>query len=146
MRGRCSVKTNSPPVKSVLRLGQQHRHLDRKNELTIEILVQAVVIASPVLQEQRRGLGLSGLVAKIEIFGMALRKLLPNAHALIPAVRELSQRRIKRCAQLAHQLGQWVVEIFVLAAAEAVPSHDHPASETLIRRISVHQTGALITV
>ena len=41
------------------RLRQQHRHLQRKDMLSVQVLVQAVVVASAVLQQQRRGSALA---------------------------------------------------------------------------------------
>ena len=60
MRGRCSVSTNSPPVKSAPGLGQQDRDLQREDVLAVEVLVQAVVVARAVLQQQRRRPRLAG--------------------------------------------------------------------------------------
>lgn len=42
------------------RLRQQHRHLQRKDVLAVQVLVQAVVVTSAVLQLQRRGSALAG--------------------------------------------------------------------------------------
>jgi hypothetical protein len=36
-------------------LGEQDRHLEREDVLAVEVLVQAVVVAGAVLQEQGRG-------------------------------------------------------------------------------------------
>ena len=63
MRGRCSVSTNSPPVKSRPGFRQQDRHLQRKCEFAIEILMQAVEVARNVLQQQRRRTRLALVVA-----------------------------------------------------------------------------------
>src|SRR5689334_22482678 len=49
-----------------IRLGQQDRDLQRKDMLAIEILMQAVIIARPILQQQRRRPGLTRLVASLE--------------------------------------------------------------------------------
>ena len=38
-----------------LRLGKQDRDLDRKDVLSVKILMQAVIVARAVLQEQRGG-------------------------------------------------------------------------------------------
>src|SRR3989442_12798646 len=48
-------------------LGEQKRDLQRKHMFSVEILVQAVVVAFAVLQHQRRSLGLSGLLATFNI-------------------------------------------------------------------------------
>ena len=49
-----------------LRLGQQERDLQRKHMLAVEILMQAVVVALAVLQQQRRRPGLAGAMAALE--------------------------------------------------------------------------------
>jgi hypothetical protein len=46
--------------------GQQHRDLQREDVLAIEILMQAVEVARPVPQQQRRRAGLAGAVAALE--------------------------------------------------------------------------------
>ena len=74
MRGRCSVSTNSPPVKSRARLGQQDRHLEREHMLAIKILMQAVVVARAIAQQQRRRPRLAGGMATREEVGMRRRK------------------------------------------------------------------------
>ncbi len=48
-------------------------HLDGKGEIAIEILMQAIEIAGPVLQQQRRWPGLAGVMAEVEEIGMRLR-------------------------------------------------------------------------
>ena len=53
---------------------QQHRRLQRKDVLAIEILMQAVVVARPVLQQQRRRPRLAGRVAALEKIGVRLRE------------------------------------------------------------------------
>ena len=55
------------------RIGQQDRELQREDVLAVKILVQAVVIAFAVLQQQRRRFGLSRLVAAREKGGVICR-------------------------------------------------------------------------
>src|SRR6185437_14964547 len=52
------------------RLGQKNRHLQREDMLAIKILVQAIVIARAIFEQQGRGTALSGLVAALEIILM----------------------------------------------------------------------------
>ena len=54
MRGRCSTSMNSPPLKSLAGIAQQHGRLQREHQLAVEVAVQAVVVARPVAQQQRR--------------------------------------------------------------------------------------------
>ena len=100
MRGRCSVSTNSPPVKSSSGRRQQDRRLQRKHVFAVEILVQAIVVAGAVLQQQRRRARLARL--------MAARRGTPHARRdsassipmrLVPAIGDRRERRIERRAQ-----------------------------------------------
>jgi hypothetical protein len=56
-----------------LRLRQQDRHLQRKSQLAIEVLVQAVEVSRTVLQQQRRGPDLTGGVTLVEKIGVTQR-------------------------------------------------------------------------
>ena len=73
MRGRRSVSTNSPPVKSRLGRREQNRDLQREGELAVQILMQTIIVAGRVLQQQRRRPGLAGGVAYFQIVGMRRR-------------------------------------------------------------------------
>src|SRR6185437_14555753 len=79
--------------------GQQDRGLERKHMLAVEILVQAVVVATAVLQQQGCRPALTGIVASLEELRMAPRKARVDAHRLVPAVRDRHEVRIKRRAQ-----------------------------------------------
>ena len=67
----CQHELSTGKVTSGLR--EQDCHLDGKGELAIEILMQAIEIPRPVLQQQRRWSGLAGIMAESEKFGMRLR-------------------------------------------------------------------------
>ena len=62
MHGRCSVKINSPPVKSVPGGGQKHRDLERKGQFAIQVAVKTIVVAGAVSQQQRGRAGLPGVM------------------------------------------------------------------------------------
>src|ERR1700724_3331059 len=70
-----------------IRAREQKRDLQRKDMLSVEILMQAVVVALTVLQEERRRLGLSGVVAAVQKRLVAIRIAHRHAHRLIPTVR-----------------------------------------------------------
>ena len=100
MRGRCSVSTNSPPVKSAPGCGQQDRHLEREHVLAVQVLVQAVVVAGAVLQQQRRRPHLAGGVAARQI----TRRAPPDSARAMPiaSFQRLAigrERRVERGAQ-----------------------------------------------
>src|SRR6185437_16319757 len=68
--------------------GQQHGQLQGKNLFAVEVLMQAVVIARAILQQQRRGLRLTGGMAARQELAMAGWKAHYIAHALVPRVGE----------------------------------------------------------
>jgi hypothetical protein len=97
--------------------------------LAVQVLVQAVVVACTVLQQQRRRLGLPGIVTAAQeccVFGGETGG---DAHRLIPAVGDCGQRRIERLAQRCHRIRQRIGEVLVFSAPEAVPRHDDAAAE-----------------
>ena len=51
MRGRCSVSTNSPPVNSVAGSDNSTATCSGNHELTVDVLVQTVVVARPIAQQ-----------------------------------------------------------------------------------------------
>src|SRR3990172_5370208 len=53
-----------PALEVLARLAQQHRQLEGKDHLAVEILVKAVVASGAVAQEQRRGLPLAAAGAE----------------------------------------------------------------------------------
>lgn len=67
-----------------------------------------------------------------------------DPHRLIPCVRQRSEPAIKFRAHLLDDVRQWVIEIFIFAAAEAIPCHDHAAPEGLVVRIEVRKRPALL--
>ena len=97
-----------------------------------------------VLQQQRRRPGLAGLVAALEEIRVVLRIATRDAHRLVPAIGDLGEPRIERGAQLRDQIGQRIGEIFVFAAAEAVPRHDDAAAEQLVLRIAPGERRAFL--
>src|SRR3546814_10520254 len=106
---------------------QQHGRLQGKHLVAVEILVQAVVVAGIVAQQQRRRPLLSGAMATPKITGMIRRKARRDAKGGVPAVGDLRQRRVERFAQTRDDLRQRIGEVAVLAAAEAVTCHDDAA-------------------
>ena len=97
--------------------------------LAVDVLVQAIVVARPISQQERRRFCLSRCMAsraeRFVVGGVADR----DAHRLIPAVGDRRKPRIEAAAKRADELGQRVGEIFVLAAAEAVLRHHDAGAE-----------------
>lgn len=102
--------------------------MQREYVLAVQILVQAVVVAGAVAQQQRGRPRLTG--------GMTARQecLVPrriddvDVHRLVPAIRQRHQTRVQRRAQRLDVVWQRVTEVLVFAAAEAVPRHDDAAA------------------
>jgi hypothetical protein len=80
-------------------LGKQNRYLNRKDVLSIEVLVEAVVVAGGVLQEQRGGSRLPCVVASLDEIGVAHWIAHLDSHCLVPAIRDRSELRIERRAE-----------------------------------------------
>jgi hypothetical protein len=70
----------------ISKVTEQHDDLQRKNMLAIQILVQPVVIACTVSEDQRRGPRLAVPVTALEHFRMRIRKANIAADSLLPRV------------------------------------------------------------
>src|SRR4029450_12100683 len=79
----------------VSRHRQEAGDLQREDMLAIEILMEAVVIALAIVQEERCWPGLTGAMAPLEKRRMLIRIAHVGAQSLIPAVRDADQRRIQ---------------------------------------------------
>src|SRR5438270_13138977 len=111
--------------------------------LAIEILMKAIVVALAILQEQRRGLGLPGPVTTIEESRMIVGIAHFAAERVVPAIGDRGERGIERAAQIAHDVGKGVAEIFVLATPEAMARHHDPAAEAALLVVDSGQCRAL---
>src|ERR1022692_2415429 len=74
--------------KIYFRFRQQYRDLDWKYMFAVQILMQAVVVASSVPQQQGRRSRLSSGVATREELGQSLGILDIDPHGLIPSICE----------------------------------------------------------
>jgi hypothetical protein len=122
---------NSPPFEVLPGLRQQHGHLQREDVLAVEVLVQAVVVLGPVLEQQGRRPVLAGLMAARDEGGVVTRKPDIHPHSLVPAIGQRSQVRIERGPQRLNEGRQRVAEVAVFAATEPVPRHNDLAAEAL---------------
>jgi hypothetical protein len=130
------------PLEVPAGLIEQDRHLQRKDVLPVEILVQAIVVPAPVAEHQRRRPGLACGVAAGQPVGQRRREAAVLAQPLGPAVRDGRQRRIELLAQRLDEPGQRIGEVLVLALAIAVPRHDDPAAEPAGLAVEGGQPGA----
>ena len=114
--------------------------------LSVEILVQAVEVLGFVPEEQRRGLFLPCRVAAGKEVGMLHRVAHLDPHGFVPAVRDRGQVRVDGRPELGDGLGERVGEVAVLAAAEAVPSHDNPAAKPLLLMVDRGDRPAFLRI
>src|SRR6185295_16894108 len=80
---------------------EQAGHLEREGHVAVEVLVQAVVPARLVAQQQRRGLGLAVLGADCQEVVELGRVAAPAAKRFLPGARDRRQAWIGLAPQLA---------------------------------------------
>ena len=139
MRGLCSVSTNSPPAKS--RPGSLRRiaTCSGKTRLAVDVLMQAIVVAGPIAQDERRRPGLPGGAAAFEEFFVRRGIVRVEAHRRAPPVGDRRQPGIEMAAQFDDQLRQRVGEISVFAPPETVARHHDRRPEALLFRVHRRQ-------
>src|SRR5689334_19091993 len=111
--------------------------------LAVQVLVQAVVVALFVLQDERRRAPLSCGVTALEVGLVLVREARLDAERGVPAVGDLCEPGIERRALRGNDLGQRIVEVLVFAAAEAVARHDYAAAEEIILFVQRSERAAL---
>src|SRR6266850_145467 len=95
--------------------------------------MQTVVSAGLVVEHERRGLILPGLVANIQEGGMVAwisRSVFTEGFR--PVIRDLGEMRICTGPECNDYFWKRVHKIFVIADAEAIPLHDHLAAKTAV--------------
>jgi hypothetical protein len=98
--------------------GQDRHRLQRERHIAVEILVEGVVTAGSVAQDQRRGTLLSGAATAIEEGIEAVRVAPALVQAFGPDVGQLGKRRVEGMPDLVDQRRQRSVEVLVLAFTE----------------------------
>ena len=117
------------------RLREQKSYLDRKDMLSIKVLMQAVVVTNTVLKKKWSRAQLSGIVAAPNEVRVFTRIPDLNPHRLVPSIGNGSQLAIKRSTQTLYDARQWITEILVLSAPKAVTTHDHSATKSNLIRV-----------
>src|ERR1700743_990603 len=112
--------------------------------LSIEVLMQAVIIALTILEQQRRRTTLPGIVAPSNEVRVRLRKAHIDAERFVPAIRSRGKPRIQIRPQLLDRIRQWIAKILVLAPSEAMPRHSHAAAKEFILGIKIRNRFALL--
>src|SRR3954471_9595966 len=124
----------------VLALAGEHgQRLERERDVAVEILVERVVAALVVAEDQRRGPELPCGMAGVEERAESLRETLVVPEVTGPPVRRFGQVRVEPLPKRCDGVGQRVVEVLVLALAEAVAGHVDGAAEgaVVIKRLQV---------
>src|SRR5881296_1533760 len=122
---------------------EEARQLQREHDLAIDVLVQAIVTAGLVAQQQRGRLRLAALVAAAPQRRQLGRKQIGIAERGLPLVGDRRQRRVRGLAQRLDQRRQRRVEILVLTDAETVAGHIDAAAEAALVVVQRHQLRAL---
>jgi len=112
-------------------LAEHARELERKRDVAVQILMQAVVAALFVTKDQRRRSGLSVSGADFQEFLERSRIRIARAHPLGPSIRRGRQLAIHRDAQLLDQRRHRSREILVLTNAVAMPFYHDAAAKAL---------------
>jgi hypothetical protein len=128
----------------LLRFREQDRHLQRKNVLAVQILMQRIEVPGAILQQERRRPRLPRLVASPNELGESVGKPHIDAHRLVPAIGDRCQPRIQRRAKRGDGVGQRVREVLVFTTPEAVGRHDDTAPEPAIVLVEAGDALALI--
>src|SRR5262245_21488967 len=90
---------------------QKDRDLDRKGELAVEILMQAVEVAGNILQQERRRPCLAGSVASLEEGRVIIGISLAESHPLVPRIGHAGEASIEGAAQTVDQARKRIFEV-----------------------------------
>src|SRR5205085_4036103 len=78
---------------------QEDRNLQREHMLAVEILMQAIVITGPILQQQRGGPGLARGMTALQKSLAAIRRADIDAHRRVPVIGYLVESPVARGPQ-----------------------------------------------
>ena len=112
--------------------------------LTVEVLVQAVVVVDSILKQKWRGPGLAGLMAKLDEVGVFAWIAHIDSHRFIPAIGDPHQMRIDCRPKRAQNIGKRITEVFVLSSPETMPLHDDATAKNIVVRVETSDGPALI--
>ena len=85
-------------------LGKQNCQLDWEYVLTVEVLVQTVVVIDSVLKEKRCRPLLTGVVATLDEVGMRVRIACIDSHCFVPSICNAYKMRINSCPEPAQEI------------------------------------------
>ena len=115
--------------------GQQDRDLQGEYLRAVKVLMQAVVIAFRVLQEQRCRAALAHRVATLEEPGVIRGKAHRVAELFVPSVCNGYEVRVERRSQTRNHRRQRVGEVPVFSTPESEATHHDPTPEQAVLRI-----------
>src|SRR5713226_7580000 len=116
-------KFSAVPIATVL--AKHENHLQREAHLSINVLMEAVVTARLIMQQQRRGFCLPGPAADSQEGGVILGvSETRHTQRLGPAIRDPGEMRVGFRPQIRDQFGERMAEVFVIADAEPIALHD----------------------
>jgi len=97
--------------------------------IAIEVLVQTVVIAGPVLEQKRCRSDLAGLVAPLDEVSMLLWIATINTHRHVPSIGDRNKMRIDGRPKPRDKAGQRIAEILIFSHPETMASHHNMTAE-----------------
>src|SRR5215471_19979491 len=124
-------------------LAQEHGELEGKDDVAVEILVQAVVAVGLVAQEKRGGFTLPTPRAEREELREVGRMPHTRPERRLPAIGHHGEWWIGVLAQLGHEGRERVGKVLVLADPEAEARHVHAAPEACLVVIEGAELRAL---
>jgi hypothetical protein len=133
-----------PARKIPIRFRKQDRHLQRKREVAVQILMQTIEVARHVLQEKRCRPGLTRRVALPQKFHVTLRVTTLDVHLFVPGIGHYRQTRIERSSQASEEIWQRILEVAVFAFTESMPSHVDVTTEEVFFGVERSDFPALI--
>src|SRR5258707_4386645 len=106
--------------------------------------MQAVEFAGVILQKQRRWAFLPGAMTAREEFRKRFRlsDLVPEPFG--PLVGKRRKLRVDRSSEILHDLGQRIIEILILAAAERIARHFNSRAKAAVVGVITGDLGATI--
>src|SRR5262249_40669481 len=114
-------------------LAQEARHLEGEGNVAVDVLVQTIVAAARVAEQERRGPGLAAGSA-LGAEGFVVRRIATGlAEGRVPAVRDRDQAGIGRAPDRGDHGGDGVTEVAILTVAEAVALHVDRLAEVAVQ-------------
>lgn len=125
------------------RFAEEKGDLEREDELTIEILVETVVIVLLIFEQQGSGATLACLMAEFEKFTVLRRKVCGLIEGEIPLIGNWCKGWIELGAKRLDEFRKRMSIILILSAAETMVRHHDAATKPTGLVITRGEFGAL---